>query len=297
MTIDGHLPTGSTRIAAVIGSPIHHSMSPVILNAAFQSAGLDWVFGAFEVAPGEAPDAVAAMRTLGIAGMSVTMPHKADVLAALDDLSPAARLLGAVNCISWDGDRLVGHSTDGPGLIDTLRVDEGFEPEGKRCVVIGAGGAARAAIAALADAGAASIVVVNRTADRAERAAALAGSRGRVGTDADVSDAELVVNATPIGMHRGQEVARLHAADAAPELPFDPACVGRGQLVLDMVYDPLVTPTVQAARASGATAVNGLGMLVHQAAHAYRLWTGEDAPRAAMSAAALAALNRPSPAG
>lgn len=125
------------------------------------------------------------------------------------------------------------------------------------------------AIAALADAGAASIVVVNRTADRAERAAALAGGRGRVGGVAEVADADLVVNGTPIGMHHIGE---------GPELPFDPALVGPGQLVLDMVYDPLVTPTVRAAQARGATAVNGLGMLVHQAAHAFRHWTGEEAP-------------------
>jgi shikimate dehydrogenase len=284
VTVDGALPTGSTRVAAVIGSPIRHSLSPTILNAAFQAAGLDWVYTAFEVAEGRAPEAVAAMRALGIAGLSVTMPHKADVIAALDDLSPAARALGAVNCIAWEGDRLVGHSTDGPGLVDALRIDEGFDPDGRRCVVIGAGGAALAAIAALADAGAASIVVVNRTADRAERAAALAGDRGRVGEVAEVADADLVVNGTPIGMHD---------VGAGPDLPFDPALLGPGQLVLDMVYSPLVTPTVQAARARGATAVNGLGMLVHQAAHAFRLWTGEDAPRAALSAAALAALTRP----
>lgn len=291
MRIDGRLPEGATHTAAVIGSPIRHSLSPTILNAAFQASGLNWVFSAFDVSDGEGASAVTAMRTLGIRGLSVTMPHKAAVVPALDRLSPAAEALGAVNCIAWDGNRLVGHSTDGPGLIDTLRLDEGFDPEERRCVVIGAGGAARAAVAALADAGAAEVVVINRTADRAERAALLAGSRGRVGVDGDVGAAELVVNATPIGMRRVREVASLHAGDMSPELPFAPSLIGSGQLVLDMVYEPLVTPTVRAARDQGAVAVNGLGMLVHQAAHAFRLWTGEDAPLAAMSAAALAALD------
>lgn len=292
-------PRGTTRLAAVIGHPVRHSLSPVILNAAFAAAGLDWTFVAFEVPPGDGEAAVRAMRPLGIGGLSVTMPHKEAAAAAVDQRSHEADLLGAVNCVAWRGEVLVGHNTDGPGLLDALRVDEAFEPEGRRCVVVGAGGAARAAVVALAAAGAAEVGVLNRTASRGERAAALAGERGRVVAAPAVADADLVVNATPVGMAKaGQVVVPLAPASsgeppATPtggELPFDVGLLGSGQLVVDMVYNPLVTPLVAAARGRGAVAVNGLGMLIHQAAHSFRLWTGEAAPLEAMSAAALAEL-------
>jgi shikimate dehydrogenase len=148
--------------------------------------------------------------------------------------------------------------------------------------VLGAGGAARAVVLALADAGAAEVVVAGRTPDRVATAAALAGERGRAGPVEEASGCDLVVNATPVGM--GEDGG----------LPLDPALLGAGQVVADLVYHPLVTPLLTEARARGAIAVNGLGMLIHQAAHAFRLWTGEDPPLAVMSAAALRALARPS---
>lgn len=269
----------TTRIAGVIGDPVRHSLSPAIHNAAFAEAGLDWIFVAFEVADGDAPTAVHGARALGVDGLSVTMPHKATVIEALDRLSPTAERLGAVNCIVREGIELVGHSTDGGGLIDSLTFDEGFAVDGKRCVVLGAGGAARAAVLALADAGAGEVVVVNRTADNAERAAKLAGPAGRVGTQDDARDADLIINATPIGM-LGQ-----------PEVPAVPlALFHSNQLVVDLVYNPPITATIKAARAAGAHAVGGLGMLVHQAAHAFTLWTGQEAPLPAMSAAAMAGI-------
>lgn len=271
---------GGTHVAGVIGDPIAHSLSPAIQNAAFQALDLDWVFLAFAVPAGSSVAAVEAMRTLGLAGLSVTMPHKADVIPALDDLSPTATVLGSVNTLHWRGRTLVGESTDGAGFLDALRYDEGFDPDGKRCVVFGAGGAARAVVHALGQAGAADVVVVNRTAANAERAAALAGAAGRVGGETDITDADLVVNATPIGME-GVE---------AEALLLDPERLGAGQVVADLVYHPVRTPLLQAARQRGAIAVTGLGMLIHQAAHAFRLWTGEDPPLEAMSAVALAAL-------
>ncbi|MDQ1373419.1 MAG: shikimate dehydrogenase [Actinomycetota bacterium] len=272
-------PGGATRVAAVIGSPIRHSLSPVLHNAAFRALDLDWVFLAFEVAPGDGAAAVDAMRALGIEGLSVTMPHKADVLPALDLLSPTAEKLGAVNTVTRQGDRLLGESTDGPGFLDALRLDEGFDPAGKRCVVLGAGGAARAVVLALAEAGAAELVVVNRTAERAHEAVALAAGVGRLGEAAAAADADLIVNATSVGMGDGRA-------------PIDPAILTKGQLVVDLVYHPAVTPLVAGARAAGATAVNGLGMLIHQAAHAFRHWTGQEPPLPAMSAAALASMAR-----
>jgi shikimate dehydrogenase len=271
--------SGSTRVAGVIGSPIRHSLSPILHNAAFRSLGLDWVFLAFEVPEGEGAAAVAGARALGIEGLSVTMPHKAEVIPALDKLSPTAERLGAVNTVTRQGSALLGESTDGAGFLDALRLDEGFDPAGRRCVVLGAGGAARAVVLALAEAGAAEVTVVNRTPERAESAAALAGAVGRVGRSDDAAEAELVVNATSVGMGDGQ-------------VPVDPATLGSGQLVVDLVYHPAVTPLVAGARAAGATAVNGLGMLIHQAAHAFRHWTGQEPPLPAMSAAALASMAR-----
>lgn len=270
---------GSTRVAGVIGTPIRHSLSPVLHNAAFRALDLDWVFLAFEVAAGEGAAAVTAMRTLGIEGLSVTMPHKADVIPALDKLSPTAERLGAVNTITQQGGRLLGESTDGPGFLDALRLDEGFDPAGTRAVVLGAGGAARAVVLALAEAGACEVVVVNRTAARAEEAVQLAGGVGRAGEAADAGDTDLVVNATSVGMGDGRS-------------PIDVELLSAGQLVVDLVYHPAVTPLVAGARAQGATAVNGLGMLIHQAAHAFRHWTGQEPPLPAMSAAALASMAR-----
>jgi shikimate dehydrogenase len=266
-------------VAGVIGSPIRHSLSPVLHNAAFRALDLDWVFLAFEVGPGDGAAAVEGMRALGIEGLSVTMPHKADVLPALDLLSPTAEKLGAVNTVTRQGERLLGESTDGAGFLDALRLDEGFDPAGRRCLVFGAGGAARAVVLALAEAGASEIVVVNRSEPRALEAVALAAGVGRLGQAADAADAELVVNATSLGMDDGQT-------------PLDPSVLAKGQLVVDLVYHPAVTPLVAGARAQGATAVNGLGMLIHQAAHAFRHWTGQEPPLAAMSAAALASMAR-----
>jgi shikimate dehydrogenase len=271
--------SGGTRVAGVIGDPVRHSISPAIHNAAFAAEELDWVFLAFEVADGDAPAAIAGARALGIDGLSGTMPHKATVGEALDRLSPTAEKLGAVNAIVREGTEFVGHNTDGAGLIDALAYDEGFDVAGKKCVVLGAGGAARAVILAIGEAGAEDIVVVNRTAVNAERAAALGGSAARIGTEADVFGADLVVNATPIGMIG-------HAEQSAVE----PALFQPDQLVVDLVYAPPITPTIQAARDAGAHAVGGLGMLVHQAAHAFTLWTGHPAPFPAMSAAAMAAV-------
>jgi shikimate dehydrogenase len=188
--------------------------------------------------------------------------------------------LGAVNTVYLRGDALVGENTDGAGLLDALRHDEGFDPAGTKCVVFGAGGAARATVLALSQGGAAEIVVVNRTAANGATTAALAGGAGRVGGEGDVDDADLVVNATPIGM----------TGVNAGALLLDARRLHPGQVVVDLVYHPLRTPLLGAAREQGAISVSGIGMLIHQAAHAFRLWTGEDPPLEAMSGAALASV-------
>jgi shikimate dehydrogenase len=282
--------TGRTRVAGVIGWPARHSLSPVIHNAALDACGLDWVYVAFEVPEGAAGLAVGGMRSLGIEGLSVTMPHKAAVIGALDVLTADAEALGAVNCISRDGPGLLGDNTDGIGFLDALRIDEGVDPAGMRCVVVGAGGAGRAVARALGGAGAAEVIVVNRSPGPAARAAELAGPVGRVGTAEAVDAADLVVNATPLGMG----VVVTTSGDGEP-LPVDPDRLGAGQLVVDLVYHPATTPLLAAARQRGAAAANGLGMLIHQAGHAFRRWTGEDPSLEAMSAAAVANLGEVSP--
>ncbi|MBU3702440.1 MAG: shikimate dehydrogenase [Acidimicrobiia bacterium] len=272
-------PSGTTRLAAVIGSPVRHSLSPRLHNAAFEAAGLDWTYVAFEVPAAGLRDALVGMRALGIAGLSVTTPHKDDAAALVDDLTPTAARLGAVNCIANVDGVLVGHNTDGEGFVRSLVAGAGFTPAGRRCVVLGAGGAARSLVLALADAGADEVVVVNRTVGRAERAAALAGDRGRVVApalaDSDLFDADLVVNATSVGM----EGVDAHG------LPCDPAVFHEGQIVVDLVYRPLVTNWIVEASAGGAWVANGVPMLAHQAAVQFEIWTGVPAPMDVMMAA------------
>ena len=287
--------TGGTRLAAVIGDPVRHSLSPVLHNAAFAALDLDWVYVALPVRAGDGGRAVAAMATLGIEGLNVTMPHKAAVAAAVDRCTPVAARLGSVNTVVRSAHGLLGDSTDGEGFVTALRVDEGFDPAGARCLVVGAGGAARAVVLALAEAGAAEVVVVARREAAASSAAALAGPAGRVGVAEEADGCALVVNATPLGMDAVVVELPNAATGAEPTgdvLPVPDRCLGPGQVVADLVYQPIRTRFVEAARARGAVAVNGLGMLIHQAALSFRLWTGEDPPLEVLSAAALAELAR-----
>jgi shikimate dehydrogenase len=266
-----------TPVVGVIGDPVDHSLSPRLHNAAFDALGLDWVSVAFPVADGEVAGAVVGMRALGIVGLSVTMPHKAAVAGLVDRLTPVAGALTAVNCIYRDGGSLVGDNTDGAGFVASLRRGADFDPAGRRCLVVGAGGAARAVVRALADGGATEVVVVNRTAERAAAAAALAGDRGRIGAPDDALTADLIVQATPAGMAGSQGAGDRPLVDAA--------LLGTGQVAADLVYHPRETPWLLAAAAAGATPVGGLGMLVHQAAAQLERWTGQPAPVEAMWAA------------
>jgi shikimate dehydrogenase len=281
------------HIVGVIGSPVAHSLSPLLHTSAFAALGLadSWRSFAFEVPPGQAAAALEAMRGADIAGLSVTMPHKADVAGLIDECSDVARQLTAVNCIHRQENRLYGTNTDGDGFLASLARGAAFEPTDKRCLVIGAGGAARAVILALARAGAADVAVVNRTPERAFDAAALAGSAGRavdltehaIGDTAAV--AHLVVNATPVGM---DGVGTEQGAGPAEWL-VAPDLLGAGQVAADLVYVPRQTPWLIEAAAAGATTLDGLGMLVHQAAAQLELWTGATPPVEAMWEAAEAA--------
>jgi len=280
----------------VIGDPVEHSLSPVLHNAALVELGLDWAYVAFPVPAGRGQAAVAAMVDLGIRGLSVTMPHKVGAALACSRLTPVAERLGVANTVTNVGGALVGDSTDGAGFIDSL-ADLGWVPEAKRCVVLGAGGAARAVVLALAEAGARRVQVVARDAERAAAAAALGGAVGMVGSLEAVADADLVVNATPVGM-----VGVGGAGRRELPLGLEPKRLGAGQFVVDLIYAPAVTPLLAVARSRGAETCNGLGMLIHQAARQVLAWTGSEAPVDAMSAAALRELRRragprPAPAG
>jgi shikimate dehydrogenase len=276
-------PTAATKVAGIIGWPVEHSLSPAIHNAAFHTLALDWVYVALPVPPGNLPKAVAGLKALGIAGANVTMPHKEEAVMLVDVLAPEAARLRAVNTLVLREDSLVGYNTDAPGFHRFITRDAGFEPAGKAALLIGAGGAARACALALAEGGLARLVVSVRTPARTRLlTSALEGQAVTVdtvslaGAEASLGEVDLVVNATPVGL----------AGERLPLAGFRPE-----QTVVDLVYVPPVTPLLEDARAAGARALGGLGMLLHQAALAVELWTGRLPPLSVMSAAALAELS------
>ncbi|MEY3575718.1 MAG: shikimate dehydrogenase [Actinomycetota bacterium] len=287
------------QLAAVIGSPVRHSLSPAIHNAAFAHHGDAWVYLAFEVQPQHAAAAVDAMRVLGISGLSVTMPHKEMVLGALDDLSDDARLVGAANTVVRDSSgRLIGHNTDGAGCVDALQragADLGS------VAVVGAGATARAVVVALVGAGA-SVGVVNRTSERRSIAVRIGNSVRSNSTNAiepeDLAAFPTIINTTPVGMHglgaddhtNATQFDNTKPFNNTNATPFDVSLLHSGQFVLDAVYHPLETTLLRAVRERGGTAVDGLEMLCAQAARQQELWLGRRPDVALMRAAALAEL-------
>ena len=275
--------TGTTRVYGIIGWPVAHSLSPVIQNAAFAALGLDAVYVPFAVPPVGLEEAVRGLRRLGVAGFNVTIPHKTAVIPFLDDLSPEAGQIGAVNTVVRRDDRLIGFNTDAAGFLISLQRDLGFSPAGRRVLLLGAGGAARAALAALGGAGVEQVVVANRTVFRAEEMCqqykVLAPQvdmfgvpLDRLGDSAFLRAFDLLVNTTSLGME-GTSIASLDLTRARPDLR-----------VYDMVYRPAETPLLLMARHLGLPAVNGLGMLAAQGEAAFTLWTGRTPPAGLMGA-------------
>ena len=262
--------SGSTRLYGIMGYPIGHSLSPLMHTLAFRHHGLDAVYVPFSVAPDDLARAVAGSVALGVAGFNVTIPHKEAIMACLDEVTAEARAIGAVNTVHVHDGRTAGHNTDGAGFLQPLQ-NLGAPLSQLPVLVLGAGGAARALAAALLNAGCPRLVIANRTHARSERLAADLQKRF---TDAEVravpmSDAadaaqqsRLLVNATSLGMHEGDE----------PLLPS--RCFGPEQIVYDIVYRPLNTPFMQDARAAGCTTIGGLDMLLGQGAAAFTIWTG-----------------------
>lgn len=265
----------STGLVALMGCPVEHSLSPLMQNAAFAAAGLDLVYLAFAVTPSGLPAALAGLKALGFRGANVTVPHKEAVIKYLDAVEPTAARIGAVNTIVNEGGRLTGYNTDASGFLRSLQ-EAGFDPAGKKAVILGAGGAARAVAFALAGAGCTGLTIANRTLERAGHlAAALAGLSVLVKACAleeeelrpRVEEADLVVNATSAGM-----------APMEGAVPLPAAWLHAGQWVYDLVYNPLETRFLRDARQRGCRAISGLGMLLYQGAAAFTLWTGKPAP-------------------
>ncbi|MDE2918862.1 MAG: shikimate dehydrogenase, partial [Chloroflexota bacterium] len=252
---------------AVIGWPLGHTLSPVMHQAALDELGLDATYTALPTPPGTENDRFNDVRTGTLAGLNVTIPHKLAAFRAVDRRSPAAERTGAVNTVIRDGPRLLGDNTDPYGFIQALRQFGGFDPAGASVVVVGAGGAARAAVLALSDSGASRILVANRTEARAhELANDLQASDGVpihscALTDTrlpqSLSAAQLLVNTTSVGMSGGP-------APAASPVPAD--SLHPNLFVYDIVYRPAVTPLLAAAQRCGAPTLGGLEMLVMQGA-------------------------------
>lgn len=272
---------GGTHVVGVIGWPVSGSLSPAIHNAAFEALGLDWVYVPLPVPPGALAGAVAGLAALGFAGANVTMPHKTDAANAVDVRSEDAERLRAVNTIVVGPEGLAGHNTDVSGFDRFVRADAGFDPTGRTALLFGAGGAARAVALALARGGLKALVVATREPGRAGALeAALEGLDTTLAVvpleDATARPSDLVVNATPLGRQ----------GESLPLPPLAPETVA-----IDLVYGPGTTPFVSAAAAAGARAFGGLGLLLHQAALSFELWTGREPSLEVMSAAAVAALS------
>lgn len=281
-----------TRRVGLIGWPLEHSVSPAMLNAAFKALDLAWCYDLLPTEPGRVAERIAWLRQEAYSGANVTVPHKQAVVLHLDELSGAAREIGAVNTIVEDRGQWMGHNTDASGFTDAL-VHAGVEVLGSSVVVVGAGGGARAAVYGLLQEGVERVVLLNRSYERAEALAYdldyCEDEVSRIelvplSPEALVKAAEsanLLVNTTPVGMWP-------HVAESIwpEEVPVPSHLV-----VFDLVYNPIETRLLQQARVSGAQPIGGLEMLVRQGALAFELWTGERAPVAVMREAALAALH------
>ena len=281
--------TSSTSVAAVIGDPVKHSLSPVIHNVGFRSLGIDWMYVACEVKEGDAQSALDAMKTLGLRGLSVTKPHKTAIASLVDSVSVAAQALNSVNTIEVTSDgSLVGHSTDGDGLVASLD-EQDVSVTGTSILILGAGGAARSVIDALQRHGCRQMFVANRSLDHAQHAAALAPALTTVVSIANLVDlaeaaakSDIIINATSVGMSK--------SPDTVSVSPLAPDLIGPHHVVVDLVYHPIETELLRLARSRGALAIDGLGMLVHQAALQQQIWTGLTPNVSDMYQAALQAL-------
>lgn len=269
-------PSYLAELVGVFGYPVAENPTGVMQEAAFRACGLNWRYLNIEVRPEQLADAVRGLRAFNMRGINLTIPHKVAVIEHLDGLSPEAELMGAVNTVVREGERLIGHNTDGKGFVRSVQEDANLDPAGKRVVFLGAGGAARAMAVEMARAGAAHITIVNRTPARGEALVDLLQRRTSTpaalvpwqGVYAVPAEADILVNATSIGLF--PNVAEQPAVGTDTIRP--------GLLVCDVIPNPPRTAFLAAAEARGARTLDGLGMLVGQGAIAFKMWTGVDAP-------------------
>ena len=283
---------GQTRLLGIVGWPIEHTLSPAMHNAAFAALGMNWAYLALPVPPRQLGTALLGMVALGFRGGNVTVPHKQAVMPYLNDITKSAQAIGAVNTIVVkENGRMVGHNTDWMGFLAALR-EKSFEPRGRRALVLGAGGAARAVAYALARSGR-QVVILNRTLLRAQALVehlapsvpASSLSSRPLSHDAlaeEAARADLLVNTTPVGMWPHEEASLW--PDTVP-FPHD-------LVTCDLIYRPRETKLLRQARRAGAEIINGMGMLVRQGALAFRLWTGHPPPLEVMRAACEQALGK-----
>lgn len=269
--------TGTTKIYGIFGYPVKHTASPAMQNAAFEYLGLDCVYVPFEVAPEKLSDAVSALRTLGVRGVNVTIPHKETIIPFLDELSDEASSIGAVNTVINNDGRLTGYNTDGLGFIRSLENTGRNKVKGKKMVLFGAGGAGRAVGIQSLRCGVPEVVVIDLLDEKARALASfinskISGDRAKAVSCHDnvlkdmIADADIVVNASPCGMKKDDTI------------PFDISTLKRGKTVYDLVYSPPETKLLKAAAKKGCKTFNGLGMLLHQGCRAFEIWTGKKAP-------------------
>jgi shikimate dehydrogenase len=265
-----------SEVIALFGQPVAENPTQFMHERAFEALDLNWRYLTLEVPPANLPDALRGMRAMGFAGANCTIPHKIAVIPHLDAVTDTARKIGAVNTIVRRPDRsLLGENTDGKGFIRSVR-EVGLDLTGVRAVVLGAGGAARAIAVELAEAGAGSVRIVNRTPERGAELAAHVREVTGIETAFDPwegayrvpADVQLLVNAASIALH----------PNVNDRVPVDYDTLRPGMVVSDVIPNPPDTPFLRLAREAGATTLDGLGMLVYQGAIAFKMWTGEDAP-------------------
>jgi shikimate dehydrogenase len=279
-----------TAKLGIIGFPISHSISPVFQQAALDHLRIDATYQAWEVAPKDVQRFVQGLRSPEMLGINVTVPHKEAVIPYLDEFDASAAAAGAVNTIVNRGGRLSGHNTDGSGFLRALRDTGGFDPRGRRVLILGAGGAARGVAMALILEGVGHLTVANRTLSRTNALLKLANAHGTAAQaipldgaalTAAAASADLIVNCTTIGMSHGpDETGTLLTHEQIPSTV----------LLNDLVYNPLETPLLREAARSEACTLGGIHMLVHQGAASFEMWTGREAPVAVMLEAAIRAM-------
>jgi shikimate dehydrogenase len=274
------------ELVCCMGKPVAGNPTQFMMERAFAAAGLAWRYLTLEVPEENLAAGLAGMRAMGFRGGNFTIPHKVAVIEHLDGLSEAAELMGAVNCVNFEGDKLIGENTDGKGFVQSLQ--EVTDPAGKNIVILGAGGAARAIAVEVGLSGAARIDIVNRTVERGQDLVNLLNNRVNVSSKLTVweddfeipADTNILINATSIGL-----------GDAKARVPIAEATLRKEMVVADVIFNPPLTQFIKAANKAGCTTLDGLGMLVNQGVIGFKIWTGVDPDPAVMREALEEFLN------